>query len=69
MKHTDPAASTLGFYIHALVFAIAMVIQIAINVWTGPPYWVQWVLPGWGLGVLIHWWCVLGPGQRARRLD
>lgn len=39
-----------------------MVLLVAINVWTGAPYWVQWVILGWGTGVVAHWWFTLGPG-------
>ena len=64
MKTLDPAGKRLGFQIHALVFVLAMLLQVAINVWTGPPYWALWVLLGWGIGLLSHWWFVLGPGVR-----
>ena len=68
MKHQSAEAKSLGFYIHALVFVVAIVVQMAINVWVGPPYWVMWVLPAWAIGVLAHWWFVVGPGARHKRL-
>lgn len=52
----------LGFRIHAIAFALGMAVVLVINLWIGPPYWVLWVLLGWGIGVLAHWWFVLGPG-------
>ena len=64
MKPLSREARALGFQIHALAFVITMLLLVAINVWTGSPYWVQWVLPGWSLGLLSHWWFVLGPGAR-----
>ncbi len=64
MKPISPAAKALGFQIHAFAFVVTMLLLVAINVWTGAPYWVQWVLPGWGVGLLSHWWFVLGPGAR-----
>jgi hypothetical protein len=64
MKPLSPAGKKLGVQIHALVFVPAMLLQVAINLWTGPPYWALWVLLGWGIGLLSHWWFVLGPGVR-----
>jgi hypothetical protein len=67
MKPLSPAGKRLGFQVHAFVFVLAMLLQVAINLWTGPPYWALWVLPAWGIGLLSHWWFVLGPG--VRRVD
>jgi hypothetical protein len=52
----------LGFQIHAFAFVATMVLLVAINLAKGPPYWFLWVLLGWGVGLLAHWWFVLGPG-------
>jgi 2TM domain-containing protein len=62
MKNATPAQKKLGFNIHALTFVPAMAVLLIVNLWTGSPYWVQWVLLGWGIGLLAHWWFVLGPG-------
>ena len=62
MKHLSPSQQKLGFNIHALAFVPTMALLLVINLWTGSPYWVQWVLLGWGIGLLAHWWFVLGPG-------
>jgi hypothetical protein len=64
MKHLSPEGKALGFRIHAAAFVIVMLLLAAINLLTGPPYWVLWVLPGWSIGLLSHWWFVLGPGAR-----
>ena len=48
-----------------------MVLLVAINLLTGSPYWVLWVLLGWGTGILSHWFEVLGVAlcrRRPRRL-
>ena len=63
-KPISREARALGVHIHAIAFVLTMLLLVAIDVWTGSPYWVQWVLPGWGLGLLSHWWFVLGPGVR-----
>jgi len=62
MKHVSPAGKRLGVQIHALVFVLTMALLVAINLWTGSPYWVLWVLLGWGTGLLTHWWFTTGPG-------
>lgn len=64
MKHLSEPARKLGLNIHAIVFVLTMVLLAAINVVLGRPYWVLWVLPGWGIGILMHWWLVGGPGAR-----
>jgi hypothetical protein len=56
-----------GFYIHAAVFAIVMVVLLAFNM-TDPVWWVQWPLAGWGIGLAAHAWAVFGSGaERLRR--
>ena len=64
MKTHNPARERLGFHVHAFAFVIAMPLQAAINLWAGPPYWALWVFLGWGIGLLSHWWFILGPGVR-----
>jgi len=68
MKDASPKEKRLGFRIHAMVFVATMVLLVVINLLTGAPYWVLWALLGWGIGLLAHWYFVLGPGaSRARR--
>ena len=62
VKHGSPSQERLGFQVHALAFVLTMVALVVINVWTGAPYWALWVLPGWGTGLLAHWWFKVGPG-------
>jgi hypothetical protein len=66
MKALSPAAKARGFRIHALVFVVAMPLLAVITLLTLPfsLLWVPWVLPSWGIGLLSHWWFVLGPGAR-----
>ncbi len=64
MRNLSPEGKALGFRIHAVAFVVVMALLVAINVLTGAPYWVQWVLPGWSIGLLNHWFFVLGPGAR-----
>jgi 2TM domain len=62
MKQLSPSQQKRGFNIHAFVFATTMALLLAINLSKGEPYWILWVLLGWGIGLLAHWWFVLGPG-------
>ena len=62
MKHVTLAQQKRGFNIHAFVFVVTMALLVAINLWKGAPYWVLWVLLGWGIGLLAHWFFALGPG-------
>lgn len=43
-----------GFYVHLTVFAVVLALLGLLNLWLGPPYWVLWVLLGWGLGIILH---------------
>lgn len=55
MIHATPAQQGLGLRIHSMSFIAGMVILVIVNWFTGPPYWVGWVLLGWGIGLLAHW--------------
>jgi hypothetical protein len=64
MRQGTPAERKLGFRIHAITFVPTIALLLIINLWTGSPYWVLWVLLAWGIGLLSHWFFVLGPGAR-----
>ncbi|MBO0763647.1 MAG: 2TM domain-containing protein [Hyphomicrobiaceae bacterium] len=58
-------AALKGFYIHLFVSALVLAGLAAVNVATGGPWWVLWVLLGWGIGVLAHALTVFGQTSRA----
>jgi hypothetical protein len=62
MMQSSPFNQRRGFQIHAFVFVATVILLAAINAYLGPPYWIVWTLLGWGIGILAHWWFVLGPG-------
>ena len=64
MTNLSETAKRRGFQIHAVAFVVGLPLQAAINVLTGPPYWVVWVAAAWSVGLLCHWYFVLGPGVR-----
>lgn len=49
-----------GFYIHAAIFVLVMALLFIVNATSSGAWWVQWVLLGWGAGVLAHAWFVFG---------
>lgn len=65
MMHTKTvtaAGQRLGFQIHAAAYIVGIVVMTALNLYFGEPYWFVWPLLGWTIGVIAHWWFVLGPG-------
>jgi hypothetical protein len=49
------AAHRQGFYIHLLVYVCVMALLVLINAVTpASPWWVQWPLVAWGIGVIAH---------------
>ena len=64
MKQGTPAEKKLGFRILAIAFVPTIALLLVVNLLTGSPYWVQWVVLGWGIGLFCHWFFVLGPGAR-----
>jgi len=58
-------AALKGFYIHLTVFVAVNLGLTALNVATGSDWWVQWVILGWGIGVLAHALAVFGRGSKA----
>jgi fatty acid desaturase len=58
-------AALKGFYIHLFVSALVLAGLAGVNLATGGPWWVLWVLLGWGIGVLAHALTVFGQTSRA----
>ena len=50
----DHVTALIGFYIHLGVFITVMIALFGINYASNGPWWAQWPLIGWGLGVLGH---------------
>ena len=53
-----------AFYIHLFVFAMVLASLAIVNLATGGPWWVLWVLLGWGIGILAHALTVFGRTSR-----
>ena len=56
-------AALKGFYTHLSVFVLVMSLLLVINLSTYGHWWVQWVLLGWGIGILAHAFSVFGPAS------
>lgn len=65
MQYQSEQQKRTGFRIHAMSYVAALVLMTAINLWTGSPYWVLWVIPGWTIGLFCHWYFVLGRNPRS----
>jgi hypothetical protein len=62
----------LGFYIHASIFMVVMLVLFAINYLVSTKPWSLYPFLGWGLGVTIHGivaLCVVGSGFKDRMLQ
>jgi hypothetical protein len=55
MKNLNPRQSRRGLRIHAICFLIVLPLLVVLNLWIGHPWWVQWVVLGWGVGLVSHW--------------
>lgn len=58
-------AAIKGFYIHLFVFALVNLGLAGINYAGGGPWWVVWVVGGWGIGVVAHALAVFGRAPKA----
>ena len=57
-------AAIKGFYLHLLIFVLVMLGLSAINFAVGGPWWVLWVLLGWGVGLLAHAFAVFSHSSK-----
>ena len=60
-------SALIGFYIHLGVFVTVMLGLFVINSASDGPWWVQWPLLGWGLGVLGHAYLVFSSRSPSMR--
>jgi hypothetical protein len=47
-------AELRGFYTHFAIFVLVIAGLALLNWATGDDWWVQWVILGWGIGVIAH---------------
>jgi hypothetical protein len=58
-------AALKGFYLHLFIFVLVLAGLTLVNAAVGGPWWVLWVLLGWGIGIVAHALAVLSQGSRA----
>jgi hypothetical protein len=49
-----------AFYAHLAVFVVVIAILLIVNMTVSSVWWVQWVLLGWGAGLIGHYLLVFG---------
>jgi hypothetical protein len=57
-------AAIRGFYTHLAVYLVVNIGLFIVDVLTGPDWWVQWVVFGWGIGIVAHALAVFGRASR-----
>jgi 2TM domain len=60
-------AAIRGFYTHLAVYVAVNIGLLIVNALTGPDWWVQWVVFGWGIGIVAHALAVFGRASRLVR--
>jgi len=61
MTSMPPAATTssrlnASFKRHTIIALVVMALLGAIDWYTAEPYWIHWVVLGWGAGLGLHYW-------------
>ena len=57
----------VGFYSHLWSYLSVNATLLIINIFTPGPWWFQWSVLGWGIGLAFHYKAVYYPG--CRRFD
>jgi hypothetical protein len=55
-----------GLKYHGSAFTGVIILLAVLDWWTGAPYWVHWVVLGWGTGLAFHAYLALNKKRRAR---
>ena len=58
-------AAIKGFYIHLAIFTAIVLGLLVLNLAFSRDWWVQWVVFGWGIGVVAHALAVFGRKPQA----
>ncbi|CAB1082530.1 hypothetical protein D1AOALGA4SA_10140 [Olavius algarvensis Delta 1 endosymbiont] len=57
----------VGFYSHLWSYLIVNAALLLINNFTPGPWWFQWSLLGWGIGLAFHFKAAFFPGNNSLR--
>jgi hypothetical protein len=65
----DPSAEMAhrrrGLKRHAIAFVLVILMLAGIDWYTAEPYWIHWVVLGWGVGLLGHAMMILSRAKPA----
>jgi hypothetical protein len=64
MEAQQRIAGLEAFYVHLAIYVAVMALLVAVNYFSGDGWWVQWVILGWGIGVLAHAFGIYGRKPR-----
>ena len=53
-----------GFHWHLWSYIVTNGVLLLINIMTPGPWWFQWSVIGWGIGLVFHFQCVYFPTTR-----
>ena len=53
-----------GFYSHLSSYLIMTAVLLLINIFTPGPWWFQWAVLGWGIGLALHCKAIYFPGRK-----
>ena len=56
-----------GFYTHAIIFVLVMSGLALADYYDDKPWWVHWVLLGWGAGVIVHAVKIYAPNMNSSK--
>ena len=59
----------VGFYSHLWSYLIVNAALLLINNFTPGPWWFQWSLLGWGIGLAFHFKAAFFPGKKRLRRE
>ena len=59
LKHRKTA-----FYSHLSSYLIMTAVLLLINIFTPGPWWFQWAVLGWGIGLAFHFKAIYFPGRK-----
>ena len=48
------ARALKGFYSHLATYAVVISLLAILDYLSGPSWWVQWPLVGWGIALVLH---------------
>ena len=64
IRRTRLKRRKMAFYSHLSSYLIITAVLLLINIFTPGPWWFQWSVLGWGIGLAFHFKAIYFPGSR-----